>query len=93
MAVRAPPSLLPSAPQPPQGLDPTLSGYLQQVVLWASNVLGAKLSSNQALPGILMQANDTAPGATPAVFYLQVKTDGTVVAAPMPLGSGGTSLR
>jgi hypothetical protein len=88
MAVQAPPSSLPSAPPVPQGLDPALTAYLMQFTLWCSNQFASRLVSNSALPGVMLQANDTAAGATPAVFHLQVKTDGTVVAAPMPLGSG-----
>jgi hypothetical protein len=86
------PSPIAAQPPPPLPSDPSignvLSNYLQQFSLWCRNGFAAKLSGNVALPGVILQANDTPAGAIPAVFMIQVKTDGTIVATPMPLGSG-----
>jgi hypothetical protein len=79
-----PPPDLPSMPD----VSDTLSNYLRTFSLWCRHGFADKLSGNTALPGIMLQANDTPAGATPAVFMLQVRTDGTIVATPMALGTG-----
>jgi hypothetical protein len=79
-----PPPDLPSDPS----LSPQLTNYLRTFSLWCRHGFAAKLGANTALPGILLQANDAPAGTTPAVFMLQVTTAGTIVATPMPLGSG-----
>lgn len=88
MAATAP---LPQPP-PPLPADPSMSNmltnYLTQFSLWCRRGFAAQLKNNVALPGILLQANDAPAGTIPAVFMLQVQTDGTIVATPMPLGSG-----
>ena len=79
-----PPPALPSIPD----VSDTLINYLRNFSLWCRNGFAAQLKGNTALPGIMLQANDPPAGTTPAVFMLQVQTDGTIVAIPMPLGSG-----
>jgi len=79
-------------PPPPLPNDPTitsvLSNYLQQFSLWCRQGFAAKLNANQALPGIMLQANDAPPGVAPNVWLLQVQQNGTFVATPVPLGGG-----
>jgi hypothetical protein len=69
-------------------VDSVLSNYLSQFSLWAQRTFSRKLSTDVAISGILLQANDAAPGAIPKVFMLQVNTAGTLVTIPVALGSG-----
>ena len=91
MAAQAPSSF---TPQPPPSLphDPSLSAtlinYLTQFSLWCRNGFGAKLNANQALPGILLQANDAPSGQTPPTFILQVNSAGAVVVTPVAIATG-----
>jgi hypothetical protein len=79
-------------PPPPIPGDPTISNtltnYLQQFSLWCRHGFADKISGSTAQPGLLLQANDAPSGTIPAVFLLQVQTDGTIVATPQPLGGG-----
>jgi hypothetical protein len=68
-------------------IDPMLANYLRTFALWARQSLSDKVPRTQALPGILLQANDPPPGKSPAVFMLQVKSDGTLVTTPVATGS------
>ena len=79
-----PPPDLPSMPD----VSDTLSNYLRTFSLWCRHGFADKISGSTAQPGLLLQANDAPAGAIPAVFLLQVKTDGTIVATPQPLGGG-----
>jgi hypothetical protein len=83
------PRLLPAPPDIPgaANVDPALAGYLRTFALWARQSLSDKLPRSQALPGILLQANDPPIGTTPKVFVLQVKSDGTLVTIPVETGS------
>jgi hypothetical protein len=87
MVAQAPPRT-PSPPQAPPGIDPALNNYLQQFSSWASKGFATALSSNQALPGVLLQAYDAPPGTIPNVFMIQVNSAGEIVATPIPLGGG-----
>lgn len=84
----------PIAPQSPPPLPnmpdvgPALTNWLTSFSLWCRHGFAAKLNANQALPGVLLQANDAAAGAVPKVYLLQVTTAGTLVAVAQPLGSG-----
>jgi hypothetical protein len=82
----------PARPPPPLPSDPsislTLSNYLTQFSLWCRQGFADKIKSNVAQPGLLLQASDAPAGTTPPVFMLQVKSDGTIVATPVPIGSG-----
>jgi hypothetical protein len=84
------PSAQPSRPPPPLPNDPSisnsLSNYLNQFSIWCRQGFADKIKANVAQPGLLLQANDAPAGTIPAVFMLQVKTDGTLVAVPHALG-------
>ena len=79
-----PPPDLPSMPD----VSDTLTGYLRNFSLWCRHGFADKISSSTAQPGLLLQASDAPAGTTPPVFMVQVKTDGTIVATPVALGSG-----
>ena len=79
-----PPPTLPNMPD----VSNTLSQYLRTFSLWCRNGFADKLSSTSALPGILLQASDAPAGTLPAVFMIQVKTDGTVIASPVAIAGG-----
>jgi hypothetical protein len=89
------PSPQPSRPPPPLPNDPsisnTLSNYLSQFSVWCRAGFADKIKSNVAQPGLLLQANDAPSGTIPAVFMLQVQTDGTLVAVPQALGGANPS--
>ena len=90
----ASPSPLPYGAQPPPPIpnmpdvSNTLTNYLNIFALWCRRGFAAKLDNSVALPGILLQANDTAPGAIPKVFMLQVDSVGTIAIVPVSLGGG-----
>jgi hypothetical protein len=77
-------------PPPPLPNDPTitnlLSNYLNQFSLWCRQGFAAKLNANTALSGIMLQASDAPAGEIPAVFLLQVQSDGTVVTTLVTTG-------
>ena len=85
---------LPRTIQPPPDLpnmpdvSDKLSNYLRAFALWCRHGFADKISATTAQPGLMLQASDTPTGQTPAVFMIQVKTDGTIIATPMALGSG-----
>jgi hypothetical protein len=79
-----PPPDLPNMPD----VSDTLSSYLRTFSLWCRHGFADKLSVSTAAPGVMLQANDAPAGTIPAVFLLQVKTDGTIVATQMALGGG-----
>jgi hypothetical protein len=85
---------LPRSPQAPPDLpnmpdvSPTLSGYLRNFALWCRHGFAAKLDSNVALPGIMLQAFDAPAGTTPPVWLLRVQSNGSFVAEQVPLGTG-----
>lgn len=81
--VGQPPPDLPGMPD----VSPALTNHLRTFSLWAKNSMATKLDTQTAAPGILLHANDAPAGTTPAVFSLQVKTDGTLVAVPVALAS------
>jgi hypothetical protein len=83
----------PVTPPPPPDLpgmpdaSPALTNYLRTFALWAKNGLANKPDTRTAQPGILLHANDAPAGTTPKVFSLEVKSDGTLVAVPIAIGS------
>ena len=89
----APPRHTPPAVQSPPDLphmpdvSSELSSHLRSFALWAQKSLATKLDTKSAQPGILLHANDAPPGTTPAVFSLEVKSDGTLVAVPVALAT------
>jgi hypothetical protein len=86
-----------AAVQPPPDLpnDPKLSDqtshYLRNFALWCRQGFAGSLRAQTALPGLLLSAYDTPPGANPAVFMIQVASDGTIVATPVALGGKNPS--
>jgi hypothetical protein len=64
---------------------PSLTSYLRSFALWAKNNIDTKLDTQSAQPGILLHANDAPLGTTPAVFSIEVRTDGTIVAIPIAI--------
>jgi hypothetical protein len=79
-----PPPTLPSMPD----VSSTLTNYLSTFSLWCRHGFADKISASTAQPGLMLQAYDAPAGTIPAVFMIQVQTDGTIVATPMGLGSG-----
>jgi hypothetical protein len=83
----------PPTPQPPPALPhmpdvgSALTNHLRSLSLWVQNSLSTKLDTQTATHGILLHANDAPAGTTPAVFSLEVKSDGTLVAVPVALAS------
>ena len=86
---------IPPVSQPPPDLPHmpeagvALTSYLRNFALWAKNSAANKVDAKTAQPGILLHANDAPAGTTPAVFHIQVKTDGTLIAVPVAIGGGG----
>ena len=66
----------------------TLSKYLRTFSLWCRNGFAAKLDAQTALPGIMLQAYDAAPGSPPKVFLIRVNSAGAISATAVPLGGG-----
>jgi hypothetical protein len=87
MVAQAPPSG-PSPPPIPPGIDPNLNNYLQQFSFWAAQGFAATLSSNQALSGVLLRANDAPAGASPATYQLAADTAGELQTRLIASGSG-----
>jgi hypothetical protein len=75
----------PDVPHDPKVSD-TLANYLRTFALWARNGFANKLPANTALPGVMLQAFDAAPGATPAVWMLRVQSNGSFVAHQVSVG-------
>ena len=88
MLKHSPPTIQPppTVPHMPD-VGPMLTNHLRTFSLWAQNSLATKLDTRTAQPGILLHANDAPEGTTPAVFSLEVKSDGTLVAVPVALAS------
>ena len=80
--IQAPPDL-----PPLPGVPDVLVNYLRNFALWCRHGFADKISGTVAQPGIMLLASDAPPGA-PKVFMLQVKSDGSVITTPMPLGTG-----
>lgn len=79
-----PPPDLPSMPD----VSTTLSGYLRNFSLWCRHGFADKMSANQPLSGVMLQAIDAPPGTTPEIWMLQVRSGGAFVLTQMPLGGG-----
>ena len=83
MSARIPPDV----PNDPK-LSTETSQYLRNFALWARNGFAEQMRNNEAVPGLLVRAYDAPAGANPPVFIIQVASDGTIVANPVPLGGG-----
>ena len=68
MSARIPPDV-PSDP----GISDKLGVYLRNFALWARNGFAEQMRNNEAHPGLLVRAYDTAPGADPTIFMIEVK--------------------
>jgi hypothetical protein len=88
MVAQAPPAG-PSPPPVPPGIDPNLNNYLQQFSFWAAQGFASTLSGNQALPGVLLQANDAPAGASPATYQLAADTAGELQTRLIGSGTSG----
>jgi hypothetical protein len=83
----APPAAQPPPPIPQmEDVSNALTNYLTQFSTWCRRGFAAKLSSNVALPGVLLQACDAPSGTLPKVFVLQVRSDGSIIATPQAIG-------
>jgi hypothetical protein len=81
MSARIPPDV-PADPK----ISDALSLYLRNFALWCRNGFAEQMRNNEAVPGLLVRANDTAPGANPKVFIIQVNSAGVISATPVGLG-------
>ena len=79
-----PPPDLPSMPD----VSDTLTGYLRNFSLWCRHGFADKISASTAQPGLFVAGQRRARRDDAALFMVQVKTDGTIVATPVALGSG-----
>lgn len=88
----APQQQTPQAAQPPPDVpsDPsvsdTLTQYLRTFSLWCRNGFADSLHATSAAPGVLVRAYDTAPGANPKVFMIEVDSAGVIRARAIGLG-------
>lgn len=83
-----------ATPQPPPDLpsmpdaSPALTNYLRTFALWCRNMFQDRLPAHQALPFVLLQADDPPAGTTPKVFMVTVNSAGTISATLMIIGGG-----
>ncbi len=80
-AARIPPDV-PSDPS----ISSALGVYLRNFALWARNGFAEQIRNDEARPGYLVRAYDTAPGANPKIFMLEVNSAGVVRARQIGLG-------
>jgi hypothetical protein len=83
-AALQPPPDLPSMPD----VSPTLSNYLRTFALWCRNGFADRMPAHQALPFVMLMADDAAAGTTPKVFMIRVNSAGAISATQMTIGSG-----
>ena len=81
MSARIPPDV-PSDPK----ISDALGIYLRNFALWCRNGFAEQMRNNEAVPGLLVRASDTAPGASSKIFMIQVNSAGVVSAKPVGLG-------
>ena len=82
-AARIPPDV-PSDPS----ISSALGVYLRNFALWARNGFAEQMRNNEAHPGVLVRAYDTAPGVNPKIFVIEVSTAGVIRARQIGLGGG-----
>jgi len=80
-AARIPPDV-PSDP----AISTPLTNYLRNFALWARNGFAEQMRNNEAQPGLLVRAYDTAPGVNPKIFMIEVSTAGIIRARAIGLG-------
>lgn len=81
MSARIPPDV-PADPK----ISDALSQYLRNFALWARNGFAEQMRNNEAVPGLMVRAYDTAPGTNPKVFMIEVSSAGVIRARALPLG-------
>jgi hypothetical protein len=82
-AARIPPDI-PSDPK----ISDALGVYLRNFALWCRNGFAEQMRNNEAHPGVLVRAYDTAPGANPKIFMIEVSSAGVIRARAIGLGGG-----
>ena len=80
-AARIPPDV-PSDPK----ISESLTAYLRNFALWCRNGFAEQMRNNEAHPGVLVRAYDTAPGANPKIFIIEVSSAGVIRARALGLG-------
>jgi hypothetical protein len=88
-AERPPPDL----PHFSDKTENSLVNYLRTFSLWCRQTFADKLDRQTALPGVLLQTYDTAPGAMPSVYQLGVNSDPRVALTPILLGGANPETR
>jgi hypothetical protein len=81
MSARIPPDV-PSDPK----ISDALSQYLRNFALWCRNGFAEQMRNNEAVPGLLLRASDTAPGANPKIFRIEVDSTGALSTVQVGLG-------
>jgi hypothetical protein len=77
----------PDVPSDPK-ISESLTQYLRNFALWARNGFAEQMRNNEAHPGLLVRAYDTAPGVNPKIFMIEVSTAGVIRARQIGLGGG-----
>jgi hypothetical protein len=77
----------PDVPSDPK-ISESLTQYLRNFALWARNGFAEQMRNNEAHPGLLVRAYDTAPGANPKIFMIEVSSAGVIRARQIGLGGG-----
>ncbi len=75
----------PDVPSDPKISD-ALGVYLRNFALWARNGFAEQMRNNEAHAGILLRAYDTAPGANPVIYRIEVSSAGVIRATAIGLG-------
>ena len=75
----------PDVPADP-GISQSLGVYLRNFALWARNGFAEQMRNNEAHPGLMVRAYDTAPGASPKIFMIEVNSAGVIRARAVPMG-------
>jgi hypothetical protein len=77
----------PDVPSDPK-ISESLTVYLRNFALWARNGFAEQMRNNEAHPGLLVRAYDTAPGANPKIYIIEVSSAGVIRARQIGLGGG-----
>ena len=86
MSARIPPDV-PSDP----AISNALSNYLRSFALWCRNGFAEQMRNNEAVPGLMVRAYDTAAGTNPKIFIIEVNSAGVIRARQIGLGGGNPS--
>ena len=77
----------PDVPSDPK-ISEALTQYLRNFALWCRDGFSDSLRSREALSGVLVRAWDTAPGANPKIFRIEVSSTGAIRATAVEMGGG-----